>query len=198
MDYEFIIKELIQNHNGIILTKDVEDAGVPRQYITILVKKGILDRVAQGVYVEPDTFVDEMYYIGLRSDKIIFSHETALFMHNLTDIEPLIYSVTVPRGYATNRLRESGIDVSTVKKEIYPIGIIKGTTKYGRDIQVYDVERTICDIIKNRNQMDKDMFYIALKRYSSSKDRNLKLLSEYAKRLGMINQVVQYMEGFLA
>lgn len=198
MDYEDKIKELVQKHNGIILTKDVEDIGIPRQYLRILVQKGELKHVAQGVYLTPDTFLDEMYCIGLRSDKIIFSNETALYMHNLTDIKPFVYSVTVPRGYATNRLKESGIDVSTVKNEAYSIGITKGKTKYGRDVQVYDIERTICDIIKNRNKMDKDMFYIALKRYSSSNDRNLKRLLEYAKQLRMVNLVVQYMEGFLA
>lgn len=198
MDYEEIINQLILKNNGILLTKDVEDAGVSRQFIGLLVTQGKLERVAQGVYLTPDTLMDEMYCIGLRSHKIVFSHETALYMHNLTDIEPLVYSVTVPRGYGTNRLRESGIDVSTVKNEAYPIGIIKGKTKYGRAIQVYNVERTICDIIRNRNKMDKDMFYIALKKYSTSNERNLKLLSEYGKQLRMVNQLVQYMEIFLA
>ncbi|ROR29167.1 putative AbiEi antitoxin of type IV toxin-antitoxin system [Mobilisporobacter senegalensis] len=197
MDYENIIIELLQNHNGIVRTKDIEGAGIPRQYIPNFIQEGILTRKAQGVYLAPDTFIDQMYCIGIRSPQIVFSNETALYIHKLTDIEPPIYSVTVPRGYATNRLRKSGIDVSTVKQELYPIGIINGKTKYGRDIQVYDSERTICDIIKNRNKMDKDMFYIALKKYAVSKDRNLKLLFEYSKQLGMSNQVLQYLEGFL-
>lgn len=197
MDYEKNLKELIQKHNGIVLTKDVEKEGIPRQYLTILVKKNELERVAQGVYLTPETFADEMYCIQLRSDKLVFSNETALYLHDLTDRDPLIYTVTVPRGYATNRLRETGIAVLTVKKESYDVGITTTKTNYGREVKVYNVERTICDIIKNRNKMDKDMFYVALKRYSSGRNRNMKRLMAYAGKLGMERQVVQYMEGFL-
>lgn len=197
MEYEKRLRELINDHNGIILTKDVEEVGIPRQYLTISVQKNELERVAQGVYLTPEAFIDEMYCIQLRSDKVVFSNETALYLHGLTDRDPLVYTVTVPRGYATNRLRETGIAVTTVKKEKYDMGITTAKTIYGRKVRVYNAERTICDIIKKRNKIDKDMFYVALKRYSSSKRRNLKLLMEYAKKLGMEKQVVQYMEGFL-
>jgi predicted transcriptional regulator of viral defense system len=197
MHYEKKLKELIKNHNGIILTRDVEYAKIPRQYLTILVQKNELERVNQGVYLASNALVDEIYCIQIRSNKVVFSNETALFIHDLTDRDPLVYTVTVPRGYSTNRLRESGIVVSTVKKEFYSIGITQKKTIYGHDINVYDIERTICDIIKNRNKMDKDMFYIALKRYSSSKSKNLKHLMVYAKRLSMEKRVMQYMEGLL-
>ena len=197
MEYEKKLKELIQRQNGIILTKDVTEAGIPRQYLTILTQKEELERVAQGVYMTPETYLDEMYCIQLRSEKVIFSNETALYLHDLTDRDPLVYTVTVPRGYATNRLRKSEISVYTVKIESYNIGITTAHTIYGREVKVYDAERTICDIIKNKNKMDKDMFYMALKRYSSRRNRNMKQLLLYAKQLGMEKLVVQYMEGFL-
>lgn len=197
MNYEEELRKLIKIHNGIILTKDVEEVGIPRQYLAILVKKKELEHIAQGVYLTPETFVDEMYCIQQRSKKVVFSNETALYLHDLTDRDPLVYSVTVPRGYATNRLRQSGITVSTTKEEFYYLGITTAKTIYGREINVYDVERTICDIIKNRNKMDRDMFYVALKRYSSGKKRNMKKLMEYAKQLEKEKQVIHYMEGFL-
>jgi hypothetical protein len=118
-------------------------------------------------------------------------------LHDLTDRDPLFYTVTVPRGYSTNRLRENGIVTYTVKPEIYTVGVTTVKTIYGREIKVYDTERTICDIIKNRNKMDKDMFFVALKRYSSSKNRNINRLLSYARLMNMEKQVVQYMEGYL-
>lgn len=198
MNYEKKLNDLIQNHNGIILTKDVTEAGIPRQYLAILKQKGELERVSHGVYLTAETYADEMYCIQLRSEKVIFSNETALYLHDLTDRDPLVFTVTVPRGYSTNRLRETGIAVFTVKAEYYGIGITIGKTIYGREIKTYDPERTICDIIKNRNKIDRDMFYVALKKYSSSKKRNIKLLMSYARQLSMEKQVIQYMEGFMA
>lgn len=85
MYYEEKLRKLIQTKDGVILTKEVQNAKIPRQYLMILMKKNELERVAQGVYVTPDTFKDEMYCIQVRSDKVIFSHETALYMHDLTD-----------------------------------------------------------------------------------------------------------------
>lgn len=197
MYYEEKLRKLIQTKNGVILTKEVQNAKIPRQYLMILMQKNELERVAQGVYVTPDTFKDEMYCIQVRSDKVIFSHETALYMHDLTDRDPLVYSVTVPRGYATNRLRESGLDVATVKENLHYLGAEKMKTIHGRDVQVYNIDRTICDIVRKCNQMDKDMFYVALKRYAKSKERDFKRLMEYAKKFRMEKAVMQYMEGIM-
>src|SRR5665647_1551249 len=86
MEYEKRLRELINDHNGIILTKDVEEVGIPRQYLTISVQKNELERVAQGVYLTPEAFIDEMYCIQLRSDKVVFSNETALYLHGLTAV----------------------------------------------------------------------------------------------------------------
>ena len=180
MDYEQKLKILIEKKNGTILTREVVDKNIPRQYLSILVEKGELERVAQGVYITPDTLEDAMYCIQVRSDKLIFSHETALYMHELTDRDPFEYTVTVPRGYATNRLRESGVSVVTVKKDLHLLGLEKMKTIHGREVQVYNINRTICDVIRSRNQMDKDMFYMALKRYVKAKHKNFIRLMAYA------------------
>ena len=196
-DYREKLKVLIENKNGTILTSEAEKNNIPRQYLSILVRNNDLERVAQGVYITPDTLEDVMYCIQVRSDKLIFSHETALYMHELTDRDPFEYTVTVPRGYATNRLRESGVSVVTVKKDLHLLGMEKMKTIHGREVQVYNIDRTICDIIRNRNQMDKDMFYVALKRYVKAKDKDFMQLMEYAKSFGVVKIVMEYMEGLL-
>lgn len=190
-------KSLIEKNNGIILTSEAESKNIPRQYLSNLVQKNKLERVAQGVYVTSDTLLDEMYCIQVRSDKLIFSHETALYMHELTDRDPFQYTVTVPRGYATNRLRDSGLSVVTVKKDLHLLGMKKMKTIHGREVQVYNIDRTICDVIRSRNQMDTDMFYVALKRYVKAKDKNFMRLMDYAQEFGAQKIVMQYIEGLL-
>lgn len=197
MNYEKKFNELSKKNDGVILTKEAEKEGIPRQYLSTLVGKNELERVAQGIYITPDTFIDEMFYIQVRSERIIFSHETALYLHDLTDRDPLYYSVTVPRGYATNRLRESGVAVYTVKKELHLLGMEIKNTIHGRNVQVYDIDRTICDVIRSRNQMDKNMFYTGLNRYVRSKEKNLKQLMEYAKEFRIEKMVLHYLEGLL-
>lgn len=191
------IDKLLAENNGILTTKELEEAGIFRQTLPELIKRGKLEKIRHGTYISPEVLVDEMYGIQLRSDKIVFSHETALYLHDLTDRDPLTYTVTVPRGYGTGRLRESGISVVTVMPDMFKIGVTKGKTIHGREISVYDMERTICDIIKARGKMDKDTYYNALRRYADSDRKDISKLMEYAKRMKIYKQVREEMEGFL-
>ncbi|MEA1975647.1 MAG: type IV toxin-antitoxin system AbiEi family antitoxin domain-containing protein [Bacillota bacterium] len=85
MNYRVKLDKLIENRKGLITTKDVENAGVPRQYLTMYVRENKLSRVSNGVYLTEEAFEDEMYIVQAKSKKIVFSHETALYMHELTD-----------------------------------------------------------------------------------------------------------------
>lgn len=192
MDNATKLTMLIESNKGIITTKNAEGNGIPRQYLSLFIAEGKLQRVGQGIYLSPDAFEDTMYLIQCRSDKIIFSNETALYIHELTDRDPLQYSVSVPRGYGIARLKESGLAVYTVKKELHKLGKETAKTIHGRDISVYDVERTICDVIRYRNRMDADMLGTALKRYASGKSKNLSRLMDYAKAFRIEKYVRQY------
>lgn len=192
MNYRDRLEELIDNNDGLILTKEVEKAGIPRQYLTIFTNENKLERVAQGVYLTPDTFDDEMYRIQARNQKVIFSHETALYLHDLSDRDPLTWYVTVPYGYNAPHLKKEGIDVYTVNKDLHQLGVIVTKTQFGRTIRIYNKKRTICDILKNRNNMDVAILYHAIKRYLDSLDRNISLLIRYAKKL-KIDKVLEIM-----
>jgi len=197
IDYQGKLERLIETKDGLILTREVEAAGISRQYLNILLKEKKLKRVAHGVYLTPDAFDDEMYRIQAKNQRTIFSHETALYLHDLTDRDPIEWSVTVPYGYNATHLRDEGIKVYTVKKSLYQMGVIELKTIYGRDIKAYNKERTICDIVKNRNNMDVDILNEAVKRYLSSKDKNIPLLMRYAKELDIQNVLRNYVEILL-
>ena len=197
MNFYDKIERLLEEKKGILTTKEIEEEGIPRQALPKLIENGRLEKLWHGTYISPEVQADEMYCIQLRSEKVVFSNETALYMHDLTDRDPLVYTVTVPRGYGTGRLRNSGISVITVMSDKFNIGISKEKTIYGREVAVYDLERTICDIIKAKGKMDKDMYYNALKRYAASNRKDINLLMEYAKKLNVYKQVRNEMEGFL-
>jgi predicted transcriptional regulator of viral defense system len=194
MNYREQLEHLITDNDGIILTSEVEKQGIPRFYLTLLLREGMLDRASQGVYVTPDAFEDEMYMLQAKSSKVVFSHETALFLHDLTDRDPLQWSVTVPHGYNATKLRDSGIQVHSVKRTLHLMGTTEVDTLFGRKVTAYNKERTICDIIRNRNNMDIAILNDALKRYLGSKDKNISLLMRYAKALQVQKILRSYME----
>lgn len=197
MSYRDKLERLIETKDGLILTREVEAAGIPRQYLNILLKEKKLERVAHGVYLTPDAFDDEMYRVQAKNQRIIFSHETALYLHDLTDRDPIEWSATIPYGYNATHLRDEGIKVYTVKKSLYQMGVVELKTIYGRDIKAYNKERTICDIVRNRNNMDIGILNEAVKRYLSSKDKNIPLLMRYAEELDIQNILRNYVEILL-
>lgn len=197
MNYQDKLERLIETKDGLILTREVEAAGISRQYLNILLKEKKLERVAHGVYLTPDAFDDEMYRIQAKNQRIIFSHETALYLHDLTDRDPIEWSVTIPYGYNATHLRDEGIKVYTVKKTLHQMGVIELKTIYGRNIKAYNKERTICDIVRNRNNMDVGILNEAVKRYLNSKDKNIPLLMRYAEELDIQNVLRNYVEILL-
>ena len=77
---QVIMNEIKQNNN-MITTAQVVALGFSRALLSKYVKAGLLERGRHGVYILPDSVHDDMYTMMLRSDKIIFSHDTALFLN---------------------------------------------------------------------------------------------------------------------
>jgi predicted transcriptional regulator of viral defense system len=188
------LKKVIEKHDGVVTTKLVEKYGIHREYLRKMVKKGELERVSHGVYITPDIWEDQMMILQLRKRKIIYSHETALFLHDLTDRDPIQYVVTVPYGYNPSRLKDEGLIVHSVKKELYLLGKITKETSFKHEVRTYDIERTICDILRDRNNQDPNVVNEAIKRYLHRKEKNLNKLMKYAKLLRIEKVLRPYLE----
>lgn len=197
MNYKDKLKKLLDENNGLILTEDVEEEGIPRQYLSLLLKEDELKRISYGVYLKPNAVEDELYIIQRKNKKVIYSHETSLFLLDLTDRDPINYSVTVPHRYNATHLRDKGLNVYSVNKDLHNMGVIETKSFYSRQIKIYNKERTICDIVKNRNNMDISILNDSIKKYLSSKDKNIPLLLKYAKKLKIETVIKDYLEKLL-
>jgi predicted transcriptional regulator of viral defense system len=191
------LQSILTQNGGTVTTAQANAVGVSNERLRLLVKTGDLERVAFGVYVLPDEFVDKMYAAQLRRLKIIYSHETALFLHDLTDRDPVSYMVTVPTGYNTKNLRDDGFTVFTIKRELHELGTAELTTMFGHTVTAYGLERTICDVLRSRNQMDIAVVTDAIKRYAGRKDKNLNTLMRMANTFGVAKPLRSYMEVLL-
>ena len=191
------LQSILAQNGGTVTTAQANDAGISNERLRLLVKSGVLDRVSFGVYILPDEFVDKMYAVQLRRPKIIYSHETALFLHDLTDRDPVSYTATVPTGYNATRLREDGFKVFTIKRELHKVGVTQLSTMFGHMVVAYGMERTICDCLRSRNQMDIAVVTDAVKRYAKRKEKNLNTLMQMAETFNVTKPLRSYMEVLL-
>ena len=188
---------MIESNNGYITTQEIVSNKIDRKFLSNMVKKGMLVRISRAYYGLPSYIEDEYYKLLSKSKNARFSMATALYLHNLSDRTPLIYNITVPYGYSGSLQKEKNVILNFVKKEILDLGVIEMTSPFGMKIKVYDIERTICDIIKNKNKIDAEIFSKALKEYARSKNKNLTKLTKYAKIMNIEHKVREYMEVLL-
>lgn len=197
MNFYDKILRIVEKNNGYITTKEVVKNGINKIFLTNMVKKGILVRLSRGYYGLPEYIEDNYYKIASKSKNARFSMATALYLHNLSDRTPLVYNITLPYGYSGVLQKEKNVILNFVKREILDLGVIEMESPFGMKIKVYDVERTICDIIKNKNKMDAEIFSKALKEYFKKKDKNLSKLTNYARKMNIEKKVTEYMDILL-
>jgi len=191
------LEALIKSSKGVITSKQATNHNIHREYLSEFVRQGKLERIAHGIYITPDVWEDKMLIHQLRKSKMVYSHETALFLHDLTDRDPVAYCVTDPTGYNTSRLKQDGLIVYTIKKELLDLGICTKQTTFGNDIRVYNMERTICDILRDRKNQDVVVVSDALKRYIRRPDKDLNRLMKYAGILRVEKVLRNYLEVLL-
>ncbi len=190
---EIIETKTLQNQ-GIIQLSDIIAEGISKQYAIKYLQGRNYERVAKGVYLSPDAWQDELYLISLQYKRVVYSHDTALYLLGLSEREPIYFTVTVPRGYKVNYNRETPLKKVTVVEERYALGIDIATTPFGHTVPCYNAERTLCDIFKANTEIQEKQF--AVKEYLKGR-KNLPRLMEYAKILRVEKKMKQYMEVLL-
>ena len=191
------LEELIKKKNGYITTQDAIYEGIHREYLTMLVEEEKLIRTSPGVYQSIDAWEDKLYAYQQKKKHMIYSHDTALFLHGLSDRDPIQYSVTLPTGYNTSQIKHIDLITYTIKPSLFELGKMIMKSPFGNDITVYDKERTMCDIIRSRSRIDKQILNDGLKRYVKDTSKNLNNLLEYAKKMGIDKVLRNYMEILL-
>ena len=191
------LEELIKKKNGYITTQDAIYEGIHREYLTMLVEEEKLIRISPGVYQSIDAWEDKLYAYQQKKKHMIYSHDTALYLHGLSDRDPIQYSVTLPTGYNTTQIKQINLMTYTIKPSLFELGKMTMKSPFGNEITVYDKERTICDIVRSRSRIDQQILKDGLKRYAKDKSKNLNNLLEYAKKMGIDNVLRNYMEILL-
>lgn len=197
MDIKKKLKMIAAQNGGIINNKAAMTSGISRETLSKLCKEDILLRIRRGQYIFPDDIQDELLSIDKRSSNIIFSHETALFLHGISDRVPFEHSVTMPSGKTVSKAIVEECKIYYIKPELFELGETALPTPAGNMVSAYDLERTICDIVRSRSRVGQETFLASMKAYAASPKKNLNLLDSYAKQMHLAGVVRKYLEVLL-
>ena len=185
---------LLKERNGYLTTKEARENGIENKTLQRMTNQGLIERVVHGLYIGTDIFPDPFYVAQYRCPKGIFSNETALFLHDLSDRDPLRLMLTIPSGWNTKLLTDESILFFYSNPNKIKLGVCEIETPNGLTVKAYDTERTLCDCLKHIDKLDRDLVLTALKRYTKRKNRDNAKLLEYAAVLKIRDMVYRYLE----
>jgi len=175
-----------------VTTKELLEIGISKSSISRLTSTGKLIRVSRGVYSLESNLIDVMYILHSKYKIGVFSHESALYIHGLTDRNPETHVLTVSRNYKVIKSAEYSVQFKYVDKSILNLGKEIKLSDMGNRIPVYNIERTICDIIKSDTKMEPYVVNQAIRQYVQK--GKLSKLMIYAAKMGIEKKVRKKLE----
>lgn len=193
MDSKAKIKALFEEADGTVTAGQLAIAGLHGNELQELVTRGELHRVGRGLYVLGTAWEDDFFLLQQRYSRGIYSHETALYLQGMTENAPENCTMTFPKGYNAPSLKTENVIIKRVVPENYAPGIVEIPSPCGNPLRVYDIERTLCDIVRGSGS-DIQTVNAAMRKYAASKSRDIHKLMQYAEQLRVKPKIQRYME----
>lgn len=189
------LENIVASFDGIASRRQLQEAGMDIAHIYEGVKEGILTKEAHGFFSLTKNPPDEFRLLQCRSEKIVFSYATALYLQGMSDRVPHVMDITVPQGDNVTKIRRDfpNLKVHYCKKELWELGIVQVTTPQGFSVKAYDKERCVCDLIRSKDSVDMQIYSQAIKEYFS-KNCNPRKIIKYARKFHIEEKVRLYME----
>jgi len=190
------LKYLAKKNNGYIFSKDVASHNIPKDYLRYAVNDGVIEKVAHGIYILTEEFIDNLYVFQQLNSKIIYSAFTSAYLLDLTTRDSSQIYASVPKSYNPHKIKQNGLFIRE-DTEDYKLGIINIKTSFGNVVRCHDMHRTICDLFSPKYIGDKFVQIEALKNYVNSKDKDIAKLMSYANQLGVVKEIRDKLEVLL-
>lgn len=186
-----VLQEMFSQHDYIMTTAELKAEKLYYADIQQLMREGFIEKVKWGYYHWVNEFDgSEIVIIKRLFPDSILCMETALFYYKYSDRNPAKWNIAIDKNASRQRTK---IDYPFIKAyRVEPALLTVGETK-GQideiDIRIYDRDRTICDVLRNMNRMDKEIFNKAIQNYVKDPKKNIANLMQYAKALRVQKRV---------
>lgn len=190
------ILRLAKEQNGLITAKMVTALGYSRKTLSKLEDEKLILRVERGIYVMASDYVDNYYVIQQRLPQGVFSHETALYLLGYLERAPENTQMSFTKGFNSQRAKK--VNVHPIIATVEPsIGIIHLERSEGATVKVYEIERTLVDLLKPKSKTNKELLLTVLKQYLHSETCNMAKLTYYARLFKQEKRIKPYLEALL-
>lgn len=185
------VRKLFNRHHYIMTTAELLESKLYYADIKQLLDEGLIERVKRGYYhwIE-DCGESEVVMINHLFPDAVLCMETALFYYGYSDRNPAEWNFAIDRNVSKQRTKIDYpfIKAYRVESDFVTLGETEGEIDFHK-VRIYDRDRTICDVLRNMNRMDREIFNKAIQGYVKDTRKNVPNLMEYAKVLRVQKRV---------
>lgn len=175
-------KSVFDKYGGMMRTTQLAEEKIFYPQREKLIAEGYVEKIRRGYYqwIDHDDFSEVGTVIRLFPDAILCM-DTALRYYGYSDRTPGDWHLAVSKDSGKSRFK---IDYPFVRPyyvepTVLELGLTTGNMD-GHTVRIYDKDRLICDCLRYRNKMDKEIFNKAIQKYIADPEKSIPKLMEYA------------------
>ncbi|MBE7019808.1 MAG: hypothetical protein E7411_00030 [Ruminococcaceae bacterium] len=186
-----ILKEIFSAYNNVMSTAELKAKKIYYSDIQQLLQEGFIEKIRRGYYHWIEEFDgSEIVIINKLFPDAVLCMETALFYYRYSDRNPAEWNIAIDKNASRQRTKIDYpfIKAYRVEPSLLTLGESRGKIDLS-EVRIYDRDRTICDVLRNMNKMDKEIFNKAIQNYINDPKKNIPNLMIYAKELRVQKRV---------
>lgn len=163
------------------MTAELKESKMYYQDIKQMIDNGLIERIKRGYYRWMDEFNgSEILFINRLFPDAVLCMETALFYYEYSDRNPAEWNLAIDKNTSKRRAQIDYPFIKTYRVEftLLSLGEIKGEIDL-TEVHIYDRDRILCDVLRNMNRMDKEIFNKTTQNYVIDPKKNVSKLMQY-------------------
>lgn len=193
------LKDIFKDYDYVMTTAQLSSVKLYYRDIQRMLNEGLIEKIKRGYYHWIESYgKDEIVIINRLFPDGVLCMDTALFYYKYSDRNPAEWHITIDKNTSRQRTQVEYplIKAYRVESELLTLGEANGEID-SQKVRIYDRDRTICDVLRNMNKMDKGIFSTAIQSYVKDPKKNIPNLMQYAKALRVQKRVKDIIEVWL-
>ena len=198
MERKKIIYKTFRKNGGILRTSELNNLGLSSRQINKLIESGDIVRIKRGFYELSDSiYPEEVVIVRLFPNSVIFL-ESALMIYGYTDRIPTAWQIAVDRNSEKTQYQIDYplIEIFYIDSKFLDVGIDTIQIE-GVDVKIFNRDRTMCDVLRYENKLEREVFSNAIQRYVKDPKKHITRLLEYSHIFNIKNKVQTYIGVWL-
>ena len=193
------LNDIFKDYDYVMTTAQLSAVKLYYRDIQRMLNEGLIEKIKRGYYHWIESYgKDEIVIINRLFPDGVLCMDTALFYYKYSDRTPAEWHITIDKNTSRQRTQVEHplIKAYRVESELLTLGEANGEID-SQKVRIYDRDRTICDVLRNMNKMDKGIFNKAIQGYVKDPKKNIPNLMQYAKALRVQKRLKDIIEVWL-